>query len=99
MGWADRHIERLRNGETVQFRPHGRSMQGRVESGQLCTVQPVTFDSVRKNDIVLCTVRGAQYLHLVKQVGEGRCLIGNNKGGTNGWIGPGGLHGRCTAVE
>ena len=28
MSWADKHIEGLKNGETVQFRPHGDSMQG-----------------------------------------------------------------------
>ena len=41
MGWASDHIARLQDGETVQFRPKGNSMQGKIESGQLCTVEPV----------------------------------------------------------
>jgi hypothetical protein len=41
MGWASNHIERLREGETVSFRPRGHSMSGKIESGQLCTVAPV----------------------------------------------------------
>lgn len=31
MGWASRHIERLRAGETVVCRPHGQSMRGRID--------------------------------------------------------------------
>jgi len=38
MGWATGHIEKLRAGETVSFRPRGNSMTGKIESGQLCTV-------------------------------------------------------------
>jgi hypothetical protein len=41
MGSAGRHIARLRAGETVSFRPRGNSMSGKIESGQLCTVEPV----------------------------------------------------------
>ena len=32
MGWASRHIEKLRAGETVSFRPHGRSMTESIQS-------------------------------------------------------------------
>jgi len=42
MGWATPYIEKLRRGETVQFRPRGNSMAGKIESGQLCTVVPTT---------------------------------------------------------
>src|SRR5204863_6971636 len=38
MGWATPHIEKLRAGETVSFRPRGNSMSGKIESGQLCMV-------------------------------------------------------------
>lgn len=34
MGWATKHIARLRAGETVTFRPTGESMKGRIEPGQ-----------------------------------------------------------------
>lgn len=38
MGWASRYIQKLRAGETVSFRPHGQSMTGHIESGQLATI-------------------------------------------------------------
>jgi hypothetical protein len=100
MGWASHYIERLRQGETVSLRPRGNSMSGRIKSGQLCTVVPVD-DPARLSvgDIVLCTVKGTQYLHLVKATQGKRFQIGNNRGGINGWVGPNAIHGRCIRVE
>ncbi|RDJ35384.1 MAG: hypothetical protein DWQ19_11250 [Crenarchaeota archaeon] len=92
MGWAAKYIEQLKNGETVEFRPRGNSMQGKVENGQLCRVEPVK--NVEKNDIVLCKVKGREYLHLVKAIQGSRYLIGNNKGGINGWIGINSIYGK-----
>lgn len=99
MGWATRYIAELRAGKTVQFRPRGPSMSGRIESGQLCTVVPVTVENVEVDDVVLCKVQGAEYLHLVKAKQGDRLLIGNNRGRVNGWIGPNGLYGKCIKVE
>jgi len=60
-------------------------MQGRIESGQLVTVEPVSREVV-PGDIVLCKVEGRQWLHLVSAVGsDGRYQISNNKGHINGW--------------
>ena len=87
MGWATGYIGRLQAGETVQFRPRGHSMKGKIESGQLCTVKPIEDASLLGvGDIVLCRVGGAQYLHLVKAMRNGQFQIGNNRGGINGWI-------------
>jgi hypothetical protein len=73
-------------------------MAPRIRSGQLCTIEPVVLDAVQKDDIVLCEVQGAQYLHFVKQVADdGRILIGNNRGGTNGWTRT--VYGRLVKVE
>ena len=58
MGWASRYIEKLRAGESVSFRPHGHSMTGRIESGQLCTVVPIDPAMLEVGDIVLCKVAG-----------------------------------------
>jgi hypothetical protein len=99
VGWASGYIERLQRGETVQFRPRGNSMQGKIESGQLCTVEPVDPASLHVGDIVLCKVNGSQYLHLVKAIQGERFQIGNNRGRTNGWIGANCIYGRCTRVE
>jgi hypothetical protein len=86
MGWADGHIARLARGETIQFRPRGYSMVGKIESGQLCTVEPLGDRTLAMGDIVLCRVNGNQYLHLVKAIQGQRFQIGNNRGGINGWI-------------
>lgn len=75
-------------------------MKGRVESGQLCTVVPVDAQrDVDVGDIVLCKVRGTEYLHLVKAVREGQFQIGNNKGHINGWISPKSIFGKLVRVE
>lgn len=100
MGWASEHIERLKRGETVSFRPRGGSMAGRIESGQSCTVEPIAdVATLQVDEIVLCRVHGAEYLHLIKAIDGGRFRIGNNKGYVNGWIGPNDLFGRCVKVE
>ena len=75
-------------------------MAGRVASGQLCTVEPLREgDPLRVGDIVLCRVRGSEYLHLVHAIRAERYLIGNNRGGLNGWIGRPAIFGRCISVE
>jgi SOS-response transcriptional repressor LexA len=100
MTWATPHIEKLVNGEEVQFRPKGNSMQGKIESGQLVTVRPCDPEEVEVGSIVLCKVKGRPYLHLVKAIGsEGRFQIGNNKGHINGWTGPNQIYGLVISVE
>ena len=99
MGWASHHIARLQGGEVVQFRPRGQSMQGRIESGQLCTVEPVDPTTLRVGDIVLCKANGHHYLHLIKAIRGGRFQIGNNRGGINGWISPNAIYGRCSRID
>ncbi len=99
MSWGAPYIEKLKRGETVQFRPRGGSMRGKVPTGSLVTVEPCDPVLLRKGDVVLCTVKGHDYLHLVKAIQASRFLIGNNVGGTNGWIGASGIHGRMTKVE
>ena len=99
MGWASEYIARLQNGESVQFRPRGSSMQGKIESGQLCTVVPAVPASLQVGDIVLCKVNGRQYLHLIKAIQGKRFQIGNNRGRINGWVGASGIFGKCVRIE
>jgi hypothetical protein len=74
-------------------------MKGKIESGQLCTVEPVNPSSLRLGDIVLCKVNGREYLHLVKAIQGWRFQIGNNRGWINGWVSAGAIFGRCVKVE
>ncbi len=86
MGWASGHIERLKRGERVSFRPRG-------------TFEPADPATIESGDVVLCRVRGAEYLHFVKAIQGDRFQIGNNRGGINGWIGANGIFGRLVKVE
>jgi hypothetical protein len=99
MGWALQYIARLKNGETVSFRPRGHSMSGKIESGQLCTVGPVDPAQIEVGDIVLCKVNGREYLHLVKAKQGPRFQIGNNRGHINGWVTANSIYGRCVRIE
>lgn len=69
-----------------------------MNSGQLVTVEPA-FDSLQVGDIVLCKVHGHEYLHLIKAVQGERYLIGNNRGGINGWVSRHAIYGKCVRIE
>lgn len=99
MGWASAAIERLRQGQVVAVRPRGHSMAGRVEDGDTVTVEPLGARALRPGDIVLVRVHGREYLHLVKAVQGDRYLIGNNRGGINGWVGRQAVARIATAVR
>ena len=96
--WATHYIKLLEDGHVVQFRPRGNSMTGKVESGQLCTVEPIK-GAIHKNDIVLCKVSGKQYLHLVSAISGDRYQISNNKGHINGWISIKSIFGKLIKIE
>lgn len=75
-------------------------MKGKIDSGHLCTVEPVwDVSQLQKGDIVLCKVNGNAYLHLIKAIEGSRFQIGNNQGRINGWIGPSSIFGKCVKVE
>ena len=99
MGWATQYIAKLQAGEAVSFRPRGSSMKGKIESGQLCTVVPVDHSTLSVGDIVLCKVRGNEYLHLIKAISGPRFQIGNNRGLVNGWMGANRICGKCAGIE
>lgn len=86
-------------GETVLIRPRGHSMKGRVEDGSLVTVTPCEAESLKVGDVVLVRVKGRDYLHLIKAINQGRFLIGNNRGGINGWVGRNAVYGIATKIE
>lgn len=101
MGWATSYIAKLQQGETVEFRPRGNSMTPLIKSGQLCCVQPLEeSETLNKGDIVLCTVRGNQYLHKVLGVRSGgkEVQIGNNHGRVNGWTSRNKVYGKLISV-
>lgn len=88
-------IARLRAGEEVQYRESGNSMRGIIGHRQLITCSPISeYSTLATGDAVFCKVHGNHYTHLIKGVrshtkDDGSVtfdfLIGNNRGGTNGW--------------
>jgi hypothetical protein len=99
MGWASHAIAKLLVGETVVVRPRGHSMSGRVNDGDVVTIAPYGTNDPAVGDIVLVKVRGQEYLHLIKARQGERYLIGNNRGGTNGWVGRAAVFGQAILVE
>lgn len=74
-------------------------MKGKVNDGNLVTVSPCNPEQLSVGDIVLVRVKGNDYLHLIKSISNGRFLIGNNRGGINGWVGHNCIYGVATKVE
>lgn len=99
MSWASYAKDALRRGETVQIRPRGHSMTGKVNDGDRVTLVPCDSTALAVGDIVLVRVRGTDYLHLIKAIQGERFLIGNNRGGINGWVGKHAIYGVATHVE
>jgi SOS-response transcriptional repressor LexA len=97
MNWPE-HVQSLAAGKIVRCRPKGQSMSGRIESGQLITIEPARAEDVRVGDAVFCRVNGNYYVHLVKARGQdGRLQIGNNRGHINGWTKA--VYGKVVRVE
>lgn len=97
MNWADHAIKELLSGKTVQIRPRGNSMKGRVSDGALVTLEPPK--DLKINDIVLVKVKSNTYLHLIKAIDGERYQIGNNRGGINGWVRMTAIYGIATKIE
>src|SRR5438045_1369111 len=88
MSWVKEAIEGLKAGRTVQVRPQGGSMRGRIESGQLVTIVRATGSDAKVDDVVFIRWKGNYILHIVKEISDQRLLIGNNVGKINGWASP-----------
>lgn len=74
-------------------------MRGKVNDGDLVTLEPCDVAALRPEDIVLVRFRGRDYLHLIKAVNGDRFQIGNNRGGINGWVGHNCIYGKAIKVE
>ena len=97
MNWAQQAIDLLAAGQSAVIYPRGSSMRPRVESGDRVVLSPLGDHPLHRDDVVLVTVCGHTYLHKVMAIQGDRVLIGNNRGGTNGWTSRTKVHG--IAVE
>ncbi len=99
MSCATAAITTLKRGEPARIRPRGHSMKGKINDRDFVTGAPCDPAALVVGDIVLVRVHGHDYLHLIKATDRDRFLIGNNRGGMNGWVGPDAIHGVATRVE
>lgn len=85
----------LRNGEVCKVVGFGQSMTPILKSGQTVICKPVTDETVlKKNDIVMCKVKGKYYLHKISAIKNGVSYqISNNHGHVNGTIGRNNIYG------
>jgi hypothetical protein len=100
MGWVTEAIAELHQGRTAKVRPQGGSMRGRIESGQLVTLEPVPDSSKLAVDaVVLVKWKGNYILHIIKEVRDNEILIGNNLGKINGWASKADVIAIVTAIQ
>ncbi len=75
-------------------------MVPRIQSKQLCTVEPVKdVSTLEVGDVVLCKVGGQQYIHLISAIRGDQFQISNNKGHVNGWVTAQGIFGKLVKVD
>ena len=92
--------EHLRNGEVCKVVGFGQSMTPILKSGQPVICKPVTEETeLKKNDIVLCKVKGKYYLHKISAIKNGVSYqISNNHGHVNGTIGRSSIYGAVVEI-
>ena len=100
----DAYKARLKAGENIKRREGGNSMVPKIFSREEVEYVPVnSADDIHEGDVVWCKVKGNHFTHLVKaKRPEANCwrfLIGNNKGGINGWIGIENIFAKAISVE
>lgn len=86
MSWVKEALESLKNDGKAQIRPIGGSMRGRIESGQLVTLQTSNYKEAEIDDVIFIHWKGNYLLHLIIDKKNNELLIGNNVGKINGWI-------------
>ena len=60
-------------------------MRGRIEDGERVVIRSASYADLKVDDVVFVRWKGNYLLHLVKELQDGRLLIGNNLGKINGW--------------
>lgn len=92
--------EHLKNGEVCKVIGFGQSMSPILKSGQPVICEPVTEETdLKKNDIVLCKVKGKYYLHKISAIkNEVSYQISNNHGHVNGTISRNNIYGKVIEI-
>lgn len=100
--WSTEAVAALQRGLSVQVRPRGHSMTGRIGDGDLVTLAPCRAEGLAVGDVVLVRVQGKRFSHVVLHgilsVEGERLLIGSNQGRVDGWVDRGDVYGIVTQV-
>lgn len=99
MGWVKDALKELSENGICQIRPQGGSMKGRIESGQLVTIEQILPENIEVEDAALVKWKGNYLLHIIKEINSDQALIGNNLGKLNGWIPKSDVIGKVIKVE
>lgn len=99
MGWVKDAVRQLKEKGTCQVRPMGGSMRGRIESGQLVTINLVDSEDIKEDDVVFVRWKGNYLLHLVMEVTREKIVIGNNLGKINGEVSKNDIMGKVIKIE
>ncbi|MCR9253209.1 MAG: hypothetical protein NXI20_22540 [bacterium] len=74
-------------------------MRGRIESGQLVTINLVDSEDIKEDDVVFVRWKGNYLLHLVMEVTREKIVIGNNLGKINGEVSKNDIMGKVIKIE
>lgn len=99
MSWVKDAIAGLNANKEVTVQPFGGSMRGRIESGQLVTLEPVDTAQLAIDDVIFVKWRKNYLLHLVTGMSDDQLEIGNNLGRINGWVPLSAALGRVVSVR
>ncbi len=103
MNWQEEAMAALQKGLPVQIRPRGHSMTGRINDGNLVTLEPCAAEALTAGTIVLVRIQGKRFshivLHSILSVEGDRFLIGSHQGRVDGWVDRGDIYGIATKVE
>lgn len=99
MSWADTAKAALARRETVQIRPRGHSMAPLIKDGDTVVLRWCPPEDLNVDDVVLVRIKGRDYLHRIVARRGRQFQIGNNRGGINGWVTAGSIHGRAILVR
>jgi hypothetical protein len=65
MYWQEEALKALEEGRTVQVRPRGHSMTGRIGDGDLVILKPCATEELIVGAIVLVRIQGKRFSHIV----------------------------------
>lgn len=103
LSWQEEALTALQKDLPIQVRPRGHSMTGRINDGDMVTLEPCAAEALMSGTIVLVRIQGKRFshivLHSILSLEGGRFLIGSHQGRVDGWVDRGDIYGIATKVE